>query len=138
LSFFAGPTAKQHFGSCERDLNTSLFAIRDIGTLKPFQVMVDPKVARQQIDQRIRHLRALSRDQLKGLPTCVVEDIRFGDEIWSITTYRATEGDAVRIVVQIGPPQPKFMLLRVQADGFRLHTNGSVTGLPARELDEFR
>jgi hypothetical protein len=43
----------------------------------------------------------------------------------------------VRIVVQIGPPQPKFLLMHVQAAGFRMNRSGMISPLSERELDEF-
>lgn len=99
--------------------------------------MVNPDAARHQIDIRLERLRSRSYADLLTLPPFSVEEIPFGTEVWSVTTYRDVEKDAVRIVVQIGPPQPKLLLLRVQADGFRIKQDGAITPLPERELHEF-
>jgi hypothetical protein len=101
--------------------------------------MVDPQAARHQIDLRLEALRALPRTELIELPSAAIEAIRFGSEEWSLTTYvQAESGGDVRVVVQIGPSQqPKLLLLRVQADGFRLDTHGSTSPLSERELLEF-
>jgi hypothetical protein len=101
--------------------------------------VVDPQAARHQIDLRLQALRALPRTELMTLPPAAVEAIRFGSEEWSLTTYVETERDGdVRVVVQIGPSQqPKPLLLRVQAVGFRLATAGSTSPLSQRELAEF-
>lgn len=99
--------------------------------------MVDPRVARQQIDLRLERLRGQSYSQLSILPPFAVDDIPFGSEVWSLTTYRDHEKEGLRIVVQIGPPQPKYLLLHVQADGFRIAQDGTISPLSERELYEF-
>lgn len=99
--------------------------------------MVDPRAARQQLDLRLNGLRSRSYAELSELPPFAVEEVSFGAEVWSLTTYRDTEAEALRIVVQIGPPQPKFMLLRVQADGFRIAPDGAIRPVSERELYEF-
>ena len=100
--------------------------------------MVDPQAARQQLDLRLERLRALTFAELKLLPPVRIEDIPFGRETWSLTTYRDIDQGGLRIVVQIGPPQPKFVLVHVQADGFRIRPDGMVAQLGERELQEFK
>lgn len=100
--------------------------------------MVSSKAARQQIDDRLRRLRSERYEDLENLPPITIDDVPFGAEIWSLTTYRHLEKHAVRIVVQIGPPQPKFFLVRVDADGFRLARDGSISPLSDQELAEFK
>ena len=100
--------------------------------------MVNPPAALQQIQDRLHQLRSSRFEDLEKLPAFLVEDVPFGPETWALTTYRKTEKESVRIVVQIGPPQPKFLFVRVQADGFRMNRDGSVGPLTPRELDEFR
>lgn len=99
--------------------------------------MVHPDAARHQIDLRLEQLRSRPYADLLTLPPVSIEEIPFGPELWSVTTYRNAEKEAVRIVVQIGPPQPKFLLVRVQADGFRITRDGVITPLSERELHEF-
>ena len=99
--------------------------------------MVKPEAARQQIDLRLRELRARSFVELKSLAPVRVEVIPFGTELWSLTTYRDLEKDGLRIVVQIGPPQRKFVLVQVQADGFRIGADGCISALTDRDLYEF-
>jgi hypothetical protein len=100
--------------------------------------MANLAVARQHIDVRLKRLRSLSFYELIALRSAQIEDIAFGQEQWSITTYRLSETNTVRIVVQIGPPQPTFMLLHVQADGLRMYSSGTITPLGERELYEFK
>ncbi|MFN2637430.1 MAG: hypothetical protein ABR585_10420 [Gemmatimonadaceae bacterium] len=100
--------------------------------------MVNPQAARQQIDDRLQHLRSTRFEELEKLPPFAIEDIPFGSENWSLTTYRQFEKGGLRIVVQIGPPQPKFLLVHVQADGFRMSRDGAIAPLSDRELDEFK
>ena len=100
--------------------------------------MVDRQAARQQIDSRLADMRLLSRPQLLAFPSPRIETIRFGSEEWSLTTYVDKETDrSIRVVVQIGPAQPKLLLLRVQADGFRIGPQGDQSPLPENELFEF-
>lgn len=99
--------------------------------------MVNPDAVRQQIDIRLEQLRSRSYADLLTLQPFSIEEVPFGTEVWSVTTYRDLEKDAVRIVVQIGPPQPKFLLVRVQADGFRMKRDSTITPLSERELYEF-
>lgn len=108
--------------------------------MAPFPVMpmVNPQAARQQIDERLRRLRSTRFEDLERLPPFAIENVRFGSENWSLTTYRQVEKGGLRIVVQIGPPQPKLLLVRVQADGFRVNREGTIVPLPDRELDEFK
>lgn len=100
--------------------------------------MVNAQAARQQIDDRLRRLRLTPFEDLATLPAFAVEDIPFGSDIWSLTTYRQSVKDGLQIVVQIGPPQPKFLLVQVQADGFHIDRSGAVAPLSDSELDEFR
>lgn len=100
--------------------------------------MINAQAARQQIDERLRHLRSTRFEHLATLPAFAVEDIPFGSEIWALTTYRRIVGDGLHIVVQIGPPQPKMLFVQVQADGFSVDRNGTVAPLSDRALDEFR
>jgi len=100
--------------------------------------MVDPRAARQQIDYSLERLRVQSFADLEKLPPFAIEDIPFGAEQWAVTTYRITESGALRIVVQIGPPQTKFLLQHVLADGFRMKKDGTLTSLGEPELDESR
>jgi len=99
--------------------------------------MVNPAAARHQIDIRLARLQSRSYAELSTLPPFAIEEIAFGDEVWSVTTYRDVEKNALRIVVQIGPPQPKFLLLHVQADGFRMSSDGTLVSLSKSELYEF-
>ena len=99
--------------------------------------MIDPRAARQQIDHRLERLKVQSFADLTKLPALTIDDIRFGAEQWAVTTYRVLEKDGLRIVVQIGPPQTKFLLLHVQADGFRMKQDGTLTALGESELDEY-
>lgn len=99
--------------------------------------MVHPEAARQQITLRLDALRGRTFAELLTLPSHKIESVRFGDSEWSVTTYRDVEQDAIRIVVQIGPPQMKFLLLNVQADGFRLSSAGTISALTRAELYEF-
>ena len=100
--------------------------------------MVRPEAARQQIDSRLAQLRLLSRADLAALPSTSVEAVSFGPDEWSLTTYVEPEkSGSIRVVVQIGPSQPKLLLLHVQADGYRLAPDGSVSLLSERELLEF-
>ena len=99
--------------------------------------MVNPEAARHQIDIRLERLRSRSYADLLTLPPFSLEEIAFGAEVWSVTTYRNLEKNAVRIVVQIGSPQPKFMLLHVQADGFRMKPDGALASLSESELYEY-
>ena len=99
--------------------------------------MVSQDAARQQIELRLDRLRQQAYSTLKDLPPFAIEEIPFGSETWSLTTYRDVEKDAVRIVAQIGPPQPKLLLIRVQADGFRMKQDGTITRLSENELFEF-
>ena len=101
-------------------------------------MMINPRAARQQIDDRLRFLRSKPFEDLEKLPAFAIEDVPFGPEKWSLTTYRQVENDGLRIVVQIGPPQPKFLLVHVQADGFRIQRDGAIAPLSERDLDEFR
>jgi hypothetical protein len=100
--------------------------------------MINPRAARQQIDDRLRFLRSKPFEDLEKLPAFAIEDVPFGSEKWSLTTYRQVENNGLRIVVQIGPPQPKFLLVHVQADGFRIKRDGAIAPLSERDLDEFR
>jgi hypothetical protein len=100
--------------------------------------MVDPQAARHQLDLRLDEMRLLSRAQLSVFPSPRIEEVRFGSEEWSLTTYVELEKDqSIRVVVQIGPPQPKLVLLRVQADGFRVSPDGRQSRLAEHELFEF-
>jgi hypothetical protein len=100
--------------------------------------MVSENAARLQIDHRLQRLMLLPFDELERLPPFAIEDVPFGPENWPLTTYRQSEKNSLRIVVQIGPPQPKFLLMRVQVDGFRLSRDGAISSLSEREVDEFR
>jgi hypothetical protein len=100
--------------------------------------MVNPAAARQQIAVRLKRLQSMSFAELNGLPAVNVQNVPFGVEQWSLTTYRYSENNRVRVVVQIGPPQPKLVLIHVLADGFRMDTDGTCTPLAERELIEFQ
>lgn len=100
--------------------------------------MVHPSAARQQLHLCLERLRALPFHELCALPEAGITDIPFGGQMWSLTTYRGIDKDGVRIIAQIGPPQPPFLLVHVQADGFRMSRDGTVHRLADRDLDEYR
>ena len=101
--------------------------------------MVDPQAARHQIDIRLAKLRVMTFAELSALPAATSESIPFGSEEWTATTYVEVEAKkGIRVVVQVGPAeQPKFLLLRVQADGFRIEADERVTPLSKEDLYEF-
>ncbi len=101
--------------------------------------MIDPRAARQQIDNRLARLRAMPYADLGAIAATTLESVTFGQDQWAVTTYVDSEGHgSIRVVVQIGPTsQPRLLLLNVQADGFRMTADGRITPLSEGELYEF-
>jgi len=63
--------------------------------------LVSPDAARHQIHIRLEQLRSRSCADLSTLPPFSIEEIAFGAELWSVTTYGNLEENEVRIVVQL-------------------------------------
>jgi hypothetical protein len=93
------------------------------------------EAVQHQVRFRLDKLKQRPFEELAGLPAWSGEEVKFGDFVANLTTYRDNEPDGrLCIVVQFMPKGmgENFIWRGVYAEGFWITPGGEITVLPDR------